>query len=129
MKNPDPEETTRLLWPVPDAGKYLSFGGPQQWIERENEETGRNFRFRIHDDAKMQVETLLVAQIPPWTAQYQLALKMPSTASTDIDALMDLATDADSGARLRDHEVETDPRAGPQTSRLGQSTDGEVHRR
>ena len=89
MKNPDPEETTRLLWPVPDAGRYLTFGGPGAWIDRENEDTGRNYRFRIHDDAKMQIETLLVSQIPPWTPQYQLALH--PLVDAEEDALLDLA--------------------------------------
>ena len=89
-RNPDPDATTRLLWPVPDAGRYLSFGGPGEWIEREGDEPGRNYKFRLHDDAKMQIETLLVAQIPPWVAQYQLALH-PYGVDAAQDALMDLA--------------------------------------
>jgi hypothetical protein len=88
MKNPNPDETTRLLWPVPEAGRYLTFGGPGEWLEREGEYG--MYRFRLHHDAKEQIETLLVSQIPTWAPQYQLSLH--SCISAERDSLFDLAT-------------------------------------
>lgn len=96
-KVPNPDRTARLLWPVPDAGRYLSFGGPGEWCDGVNEDTGRKFKYRLHDDAQMQVETLLVSQIPPWAPKYQLALHS-ADGDADVDALMDLATISETGA-------------------------------